>query len=230
MQAPGVHGATVDAGVCRLHAAIRVNFDSTARPGVRRRMSREDTGCTPTSKQDIMKSPSSDITRDPRWTSIVTRDKAADGSFWYSVATTGIFCRPSCPSRRANPKNVRLHETPARPRPPGFRPCRRCNPDGHLHRRCKRRHRHQGLPAHRRGGRAARRWRSWPSSSSSARTTSTASSRKPRGSRRKPTRRPPVRPAARRGWQRQRRSPRRSHEAGFSSNGRFYEASAACWA
>jgi AraC family transcriptional regulator of adaptative response/methylated-DNA-[protein]-cysteine methyltransferase len=84
----------------------------------------------PTSKQEIMKSPSSDITRDPRWTSIVTRDKAADGSFWYSVATTGVFCRPSCPSRLANPKNVRLHESPGAAEAAGFRPCRRCNPDG----------------------------------------------------------------------------------------------------
>jgi AraC family transcriptional regulator of adaptative response/methylated-DNA-[protein]-cysteine methyltransferase len=73
---------------------------------------------------------STDITRDPRWTSIVARDKAADGTFWYSVATTGVFCRPSCPSRRPNPKNVRLHESIAAAEGAGFRPCRRCNPDG----------------------------------------------------------------------------------------------------
>jgi len=77
-----------------------------------------------------MKSTSADITRDPRWASIVTRDKAADGSFWYSVATTGVFCRPSCPSRLANPKNVRLHESIGAAEAAGFRPCRRCNPDG----------------------------------------------------------------------------------------------------
>ena len=51
-----------------------------------------------------MKSPSPDITQDPRWASIVARDKAADGTFWYSVATTGVFRRPSCRSRLANPK------------------------------------------------------------------------------------------------------------------------------
>jgi len=77
-----------------------------------------------------MKSPSTDITQDPRWASIVTRDKAADGTFWYSVATTGIFCRPSCPSRLANPRNVRLHESVAAAEAAGFRPCRRCNPGG----------------------------------------------------------------------------------------------------
>jgi len=77
-----------------------------------------------------MKPLASDITKDPRWARIVARDKAADGSFWYSVATTGTYCRPSCPSRRANPKNVRLHESPDAAEAAGFRPCRRCNPGG----------------------------------------------------------------------------------------------------
>ena len=77
-----------------------------------------------------MKSLASDITQDPRWTSIVKRDKTADGTFWYSVATTGIYCRPSCPSRLANPKNVQLHESTSAAEAAGFRPCRRCNPGG----------------------------------------------------------------------------------------------------
>jgi len=77
-----------------------------------------------------MKPTPTDITRDGRWASIVKRDKAADGTFWYSVATTGVFCRPSCPSRRPNPKNVRLHESVAAAEAAGFRRCRRCNPDG----------------------------------------------------------------------------------------------------
>ncbi len=67
---------------------------------------------------------------DPRWARIVARDKAADGHLWYSVSTTGVYCRPSCPSRIANPKNVRLHDSVASARASGFRPCRRCNPDG----------------------------------------------------------------------------------------------------
>src|SRR6201999_4572867 len=54
----------------------------------------------------------------------------ADGEFWYSVATTGVYCRPSCPSRTANPKNVQLHDTLEGAKATGFRPCRRCNPDG----------------------------------------------------------------------------------------------------
>jgi AraC family transcriptional regulator of adaptative response/methylated-DNA-[protein]-cysteine methyltransferase len=68
--------------------------------------------------------------QDPRWARVVARDKTADGKFWCSVATTGIYCRPSCPSRLANPKNVHFHETVAAAEAAGFRPCRRCNPNG----------------------------------------------------------------------------------------------------
>jgi AraC family transcriptional regulator of adaptative response/methylated-DNA-[protein]-cysteine methyltransferase len=67
---------------------------------------------------------------DPRWAQVVARDRSADGQFWYSVATTGIYCRPSCPSRAANPKNVQLHDTLKDAKATGFRPCKRCNPDG----------------------------------------------------------------------------------------------------
>jgi len=70
------------------------------------------------------------VTDDPRWTRIVARDKSADGQFWYSVTTTGVYCRPSCPSRLANPLNVQIHDTLARAKATGFRPCKRCNPDG----------------------------------------------------------------------------------------------------
>ncbi|TGV13510.1 bifunctional DNA-binding transcriptional regulator/O6-methylguanine-DNA methyltransferase Ada [Mesorhizobium sp. M8A.F.Ca.ET.173.01.1.1] len=70
------------------------------------------------------------VADDLRWARIVARDKSADGAFWYSVATTGVYCRPSCPSRRANPANVQLHDTLQQAKATGFRPCRRCNPDG----------------------------------------------------------------------------------------------------
>lgn len=71
-----------------------------------------------------------DTASDPRWARVVARDKSADGSFWYSVATTGIYCRPPCPSRAANPKNVTLHDTLESARATGCRPCKRCNPEG----------------------------------------------------------------------------------------------------
>jgi AraC family transcriptional regulator of adaptative response/methylated-DNA-[protein]-cysteine methyltransferase len=76
------------------------------------------------------KLPRPSVADDPRWARIVARDKTADGRLWYSVSTTGVYCRPSCPSRIANPQNVQLHDTLESARATGFRPCRRCNPDG----------------------------------------------------------------------------------------------------
>ncbi len=70
------------------------------------------------------------VVDDPRWARIAARDKTADGHFWYSVATTGVYCRPSCPSRTPNPRNVQLHDTLAGAKATGCRPCKRCNPDG----------------------------------------------------------------------------------------------------
>jgi AraC family transcriptional regulator, regulatory protein of adaptative response / methylated-DNA-[protein]-cysteine methyltransferase len=69
------------------------------------------------------------VADDPRWARIVARDRTADGQLWYSVATTGVYCRPSCPSRIANPKNVQLHDSLASARATGFRPCKRCHPE-----------------------------------------------------------------------------------------------------
>ncbi|WP_181165752.1 bifunctional DNA-binding transcriptional regulator/O6-methylguanine-DNA methyltransferase Ada [Mesorhizobium sp. B2-4-12] len=80
--------------------------------------------------QRELKSAPLPVADDPRWGLIVRRDKSADGKFWYSVATTGVYCRPSCPSRRANSRNVQLHDTLAQAKATGFRACRRCNPDG----------------------------------------------------------------------------------------------------
>ena len=68
--------------------------------------------------------------RDPRWDAVRKRDPAADGRFVYSVATTGVFCKPSCASRRARPENVRFHADAAAARAAGFRACKRCRPDG----------------------------------------------------------------------------------------------------
>ena len=67
---------------------------------------------------------------DPRWQQILARDPSADSLFWYSVITTGVYCRPSCPSRAARPEHVRLHDSLAQARATGCRPCLRCNPDG----------------------------------------------------------------------------------------------------
>ena len=65
------------------------------------------------------------IEQDPRWAAVARRDTGADGNFVYAVRTTGVYCRPSCPSRLARPENVVLLATPA-----GFRACLRCRPAG----------------------------------------------------------------------------------------------------
>jgi len=68
----------------------------------------------------------------PRWRRLAqvhARDPHAEGVFWYSVVTTGVYCRPTCPSRKARPEHIRFHETLAEARRTGFRPCRRCRPE-----------------------------------------------------------------------------------------------------
>jgi AraC family transcriptional regulator, regulatory protein of adaptative response / methylated-DNA-[protein]-cysteine methyltransferase len=67
--------------------------------------------------------------QDPGWAAVVARDRAFDGKFYYSVGTTGVYCRPSCAARRARPENVRFHATCAEAEKAGFRPCKRCQPD-----------------------------------------------------------------------------------------------------
>jgi AraC family transcriptional regulator of adaptative response/methylated-DNA-[protein]-cysteine methyltransferase len=67
--------------------------------------------------------------KDPRWQAVVARDPAADGTFYYSVKTTGVYCFPSCAARPALPKNVRFHPTREDAERAGFRPCKRCKPD-----------------------------------------------------------------------------------------------------
>lgn len=69
------------------------------------------------------------IENDPRWQAVLARDPAADGSFFYSVKTTGVYCRPSCPARTAKPENVQFHLSREEAESAGFRPCRRCKPD-----------------------------------------------------------------------------------------------------
>ncbi len=65
---------------------------------------------------------------DTKWRKVTERDKSADGTFWYSVKTTGVYCKPSCASRTANRKNVRFHASPDDAEAAGFRACKRCRP------------------------------------------------------------------------------------------------------
>ncbi|NOJ93999.1 bifunctional DNA-binding transcriptional regulator/O6-methylguanine-DNA methyltransferase Ada [Corallococcus coralloides] len=65
---------------------------------------------------------------DPRWAAVVARDAAADGRFFYSVRTTGVYCRPSCGARTPRPENVGFHMTVEAAEQAGFRACKRCKP------------------------------------------------------------------------------------------------------
>ena len=62
------------------------------------------------------------------WQQVLARDASADGQFVYAVKSTKIYCRPSCPSRRPERKNVSFFPTPALAEAAGFRPCLRCEP------------------------------------------------------------------------------------------------------
>jgi AraC family transcriptional regulator of adaptative response/methylated-DNA-[protein]-cysteine methyltransferase len=66
---------------------------------------------------------------DPRWAALRSRDLKADGSFFYAVKTTGVYCRPSCAARTPRPENVEFHASAAQAERAGFRPCRRCKPE-----------------------------------------------------------------------------------------------------
>jgi AraC family transcriptional regulator of adaptative response/methylated-DNA-[protein]-cysteine methyltransferase len=67
-------------------------------------------------------------TEDWRWMAVLDRDATADGRFVYAVASTRIYCRPTCPSRRPHRRHVRFFTTPAAAEAEGYRACRRCRP------------------------------------------------------------------------------------------------------
>jgi hypothetical protein len=69
------------------------------------------------------------VTNDARWAAVAARDARCDGAFVYAVATTGVYCRPSCPARPKR-ENMRFHAAWADAEAAGFRPCKRCKPRG----------------------------------------------------------------------------------------------------
>src|SRR5215471_1803040 len=64
-----------------------------------------------------------------RWAAVTRRDAAADDLFYYSVSTTGVYCRPSCAARLPKREHVQFYSTRAEAEKAGFRPCKRCRPD-----------------------------------------------------------------------------------------------------
>ena len=76
-----------------------------------------------------MQAPDKSVDRDPRWAAVLSRDRRNQG-FVYAVTTTGIYCRPSCPSRRPQPNNVMFFNRTIDAEQAGFRACLRCHPVG----------------------------------------------------------------------------------------------------
>jgi AraC family transcriptional regulator of adaptative response/methylated-DNA-[protein]-cysteine methyltransferase len=62
------------------------------------------------------------------WKAVQQRDAKQNGQFFYGVITTGVYCRPSCRSRKPLRKNVRFYASPADAEKDGLRPCLRCRP------------------------------------------------------------------------------------------------------
>lgn len=67
---------------------------------------------------------------DEQWQAIITNDGSFDGQFYYAVATTRIFCRPSCKSKPPKRENIGFFLSPSEAISAGFRPCKRCKPTG----------------------------------------------------------------------------------------------------
>src|SRR5690348_11621467 len=69
------------------------------------------------------------LSDEDRWAAVVRHDRRADGVFYYSVRTTGVYCRPSCAARLARRENVAFHASPTAAERAGFRACKRCRPN-----------------------------------------------------------------------------------------------------
>lgn len=84
--------------------------------------------CFPTGSINIFNGTKLYLTDDDRWKAVLDHDDQANGHFVYCVKTTGIYCRPTCPSRRPQRSNASFHFTNQEAEKAGFRPCRRCKP------------------------------------------------------------------------------------------------------
>lgn len=76
----------------------------------------------------IMSANGTKLDQDHRWPAVLRRDHEVDGQFVYAVRTTGVYCRPSCPSRRPRRQHVQFFGSWAEAEHAGFRPCKRCGP------------------------------------------------------------------------------------------------------
>src|SRR5262245_12850430 len=91
--------------MCQWDLKARIGWCSTRIGGIIAPAPYEKCKMMTTTAATTSKPTTPSVADDPRWARIVARDKTADGHLWYSVSTTGVYCRPSCHSRTANPKN-----------------------------------------------------------------------------------------------------------------------------
>ena len=75
-----------------------------------------------------MLSMSSNLDNEQQWQAVIAKDARFDGQFVFAVSSTGIYCRPSCPSRRAHRERVKFFDLPEAAEQAGFRACLRCQP------------------------------------------------------------------------------------------------------
>src|SRR5947208_2743442 len=68
-------------------------------------------------------------TDEARWQAVIDRNRAADGAFFFSVRTTGVYCRPSCGARLPRRENIAFHGSAGDAEAAGFRACLRCKPN-----------------------------------------------------------------------------------------------------
>ncbi len=92
----------------------------------RTRSMHESTALSPVHRSSAAADDGVDAAR--AWAAVMARDRAADGTFVYAVRTTGVYCRASCPSRRARRENVAFYADPRAAESAGFRACLRCRP------------------------------------------------------------------------------------------------------
>jgi hypothetical protein len=108
-----------------------LRFETKARGADPARSNLEETVMSPlTMKAGDLAGPAGDFASDnERWEAVRRRDPAAVGAFVYGVATTAVYCRPSCGARLPRRENVSFHATCADAEQAGLRPCKRCRPN-----------------------------------------------------------------------------------------------------
>ena len=69
-----------------------------------------------------------DVIEEQYWQAVVEKDSSANGTFYVAVRSTGVYCKPSCPSRQPKRENVSFYVSPEAAEQAGYRACKRCRP------------------------------------------------------------------------------------------------------